>query len=376
MRIGFDAFPAVQSYGGVGNYTSSLLNALHQFSPEVEIYAYIPHGFLDVAREKHREVFDSIQWKEVTLWAYRKQGRIDQLDLFHGTNFKCQTIGRCGSVLTIHDLWLDRHPEYSKKLFGQRFSYYRTRQRVHQCSRVIAVSSFTSLEVQELYEISEEKISVIPHGISENFFPDHDEEKFNKLREAIGLPVCPFILFLGGANPRKNHQALLRAFAKDSFLRENYVVVVVGSKNFKSSSIADTILDAKLSGKVVSVEQVSSSDLRVLYSKAALFVFPSRYEGFGFPVLEAMACGAPVITSNYSALPEVAGDAALLVDPGNIDALAASMVQVLQDSNLRVQLQKRGRERVAQCTWELAAQKTIEVYQEVYDRGLQEQIND
>ncbi len=374
MRIGFDAFPAVQSYGGVGNYSCSLLNALPQSSPEVEIVAYIPHGYLSVAREKHRAVFDAIQWKEVNQWTYRRQGRIDQLDLFHGTNFKCQTVGRFGSVLTIHDLWLDRYPEFSKKLFGQRFSYYRTRQRVHQCSRVIAVSTFTSLEVQELYGISDEKISVIPHGISENFFPDYDEGKFNKLCEAIGLPAYPFILFLGGANPRKNHQALLRAFAKDSFLRENYIVVIVGNKNFKSSSIDDTILDTKLRGKVVSVEQVSFSELRILYSKAALFVFPSRYEGFGFPALEAMACGVPVITSNCSALPEVAGDAALLVNPDDIDGLAASMVKVLQDSNMKYQLQQRGRERLAQFTWELAAQRTIDVYQKIYDTRLNEQI--
>lgn len=373
MRIGIDAFPAVKSYGGVGNYACSLLNALTKYNFDVEIYAYIPKGFLGVAREKNREVYNSIQWKEVSQWTYKRQGRLDQLDLFHGTNFKCQISGRYGNVLTIHDLWLDRHPEYSKKLFGQRFSYNRTRERVHQCARVIAVSNFTSLEVQDLYGISEEKISVIPHGVSKEFFPDHDEETFARLRKAIGLQAYPFILFLGGANPRKNHQALLRAFAKKPLLREKYVVVVVGSQKFKSSSISDTILETKLSDKVIIVEHLSSSDLRVLYSRAALFVFPSRYEGFGFPILEAMACGAPVITSNCSALPEIAGDAALLVDPNNIESLSASMLQVLHDSKLKNQLQKKGMAQKAQFSWELAAKKTVEVYKKVYEAGLKEQ---
>jgi len=371
MRVGLDAFPAVSPFGGVANYTCQLLKFLPKVSHDTRFFAYVPTGCTAQIKEKFSEIFDAITWKEVHNWTYGRQGRLDRLDIFHGTNFKCQTPGRYGTVLTIHDLWLDRHPEHSKKLLGQHLSYYRTRKRAQQCSRIIAVSPFTSSEVQDLYGIPKDKITVIPHGVSQDFFPNHNDEQFHELRQAIGLPECPYILFLGGANPRKNHSVLFHAFGKNPVLRNNYVIVVVGNQKFKTFSIYDTVREAGLSGKIVTVEHVSRSDLRILYSRAALFVFPSKYEGFGFPVLEAMACGVPVITSDCSALPEVAGDAAVLVNPENVDGLSAAMVKVLDDPAFQQRLQEKGKARIAQFSWERTAKKTFEVYRHIYEAGLE-----
>lgn len=366
MRVGLDAFPVASVFGGVSNYVCSLLRVLANIHKDTELIAYIPPGLSGLVKRKFVDFCDIIQWKEVSQLAYRSQGRVDNLDLFHGTNFKCQTFGRHGSVLTIHDLWLDRHPEYSKKFFGQRLSFYRTKKRVQQAARIIAVSNFTAREIHELYDVPVEKIAVIHHGISKYFFPDPGDNKiFDGWRESHGVPNKPFILFVGGANPRKNHDTLFRAFASDPIFAKNYSLLILGNPIFKDVSIRTTMDELGLHQSVISIDQVSCEELRVLYSRASLFAWPTRYEGFGFPVLEAMACGAPVVTSNCSALPEVTGDAALLINPESAEDLAYEMKRVLQDQDLQDVLRKKGVTQAARFDWVRTAEHTLQVYYEV-----------
>ncbi len=365
MKIGFDATSVIHPVGGISRYTKNLLGAIVELKNEDTVVGYIPVGARSQSEWSFDNYSDRVKWVEINPYTFRRRGAIDQLDLYHGTNFKLQTSGRYGTVLTIHDLWLDRHPEYSKKLFGQRFSFFRTRRRVLEANRVIAVSHFTALEIQDLYGISPEKISVIHHGVSSDFFPDLDKSKFIKLIQKYGLPTGPYILFLGGADPRKNHKTLFQSFAHHTHLSRTCNLIAVGSLESRGENLLQTSDSLGLKGKIYPVSTVSHEELRLLYSFAEVFVYPSRYEGFGFPVLEAMACGTPVITNKSTSLPEVAGDAAILVDAEDESALGESMLKVLEDPLLCETLKRKGLAHSQGFSWMKAAQKTLNVYREV-----------
>src|SRR5947208_2754067 len=195
--------------------------------------------------------------------------------------------------------------------------------------------------------------------------PSRDTRGGEDLRRRIGLHADKYILFIGGADPRKNHATLVAAFAGRAEQLKSHALVLVGDRVHPFGSYMKTVRAHGLEAQVVCPGRLPSEDLRLLYSAAELFVFPSIYEGFGMPVLEAMACGAPVITSNTTSLPEVAGDAAILINPLNAGELGEAIVRVLSDEKLREGLRARGLERVKQFTWERAARHTMEVYREV-----------
>ena len=365
MRIGIDAAPAVQTRGGVGTYTRCLLKALVAQGEGHQFLAYVPRerAFDHIMQECSPR--ERVTWVEVTRVPGRGHGKTDGLDLYHGTNFKAHISGRFGAVLTIHDVWLDRHPEYSKKLFGQRLSFIRTRRSALKAARVIAVSQFTADEIHALYGIPPDRISVVHNGVSPEFFPQHDGVEFSQLRERVGMSREPFLLFLGGAEPRKNHDTLFRAYAHNPALFKNYILVVVGNPVNRCGSVMETAQALGIADRVVLPGAVFTEELRLLYSHAHLFVFPSVYEGFGLPVLEAMACGTPVVASDGTAIQEVAGDAAVLVPHNDPDALGQAMVGLLNNSESRVVMVQRGFDRVRQFTWEEAARRTLDVYREV-----------
>lgn len=369
MRIGIDAFPAIYNYGGVARYTRNLLRAVLAVESDDEFIAYVPVESPGPRELGVWEASSRLKRVQVRRAFFRWRGWLDKLDLYHGTNYKVQTMGRLGGVVTIHDLWLDRHPEYSKKAFGQHLSFFRTRRRTAQAVRVITVSEHSAKDIHELYGVSKDRIAVIPNGVSSEFRPDHEVSSVSRLRSQYGLSAEPYILFMGGADPRKNHSTLFQAYAMNPGLRERYFLVVVGNPVHRLGSIMETSRTLGISDRVVCAGMVNTEDLRLLYSNANVFVFPSRYEGFGLPILEAMACGAPVITSNTTALPEVAGDAAVLVNPDDADKLAEAMVRVLQDSLLQMHLRAKGLERAGQFTWERTARETVALYREIYSKA-------
>jgi glycosyltransferase involved in cell wall biosynthesis len=364
MRIGFDAFPAMNSFGGVGNYSRCLLEGLASLPAEGEIIAYIPNrpglkiDLLPTNDKIH------VTWRETSEIFKNWYGGGMDLDLFHGTNFKAQAKGRFGSIITIHDLWLDRCPQYSKKLFGQKLSFYRTRYRAKHASHVITVSHHSAKEIQELYGIDGKQISVIWNGVSKEFWPEKLEKSGEILQSRFGIDG-PYILFVGGAEPRKNHRALFRAYTKHSSLQRTHCLVVIGNPNHWMGTIEQTSKDLGILHRVVSLQNLSINDMRSLYSHADLFVFPSFYEGFGFPVLEAMACGVPVITSKGTALQEISNSAAVLVDPHNDEELGCAMQHVIEDQEVRRTLRRKGIERAKTFTWERAAEQTWQVYAQI-----------
>jgi glycosyltransferase involved in cell wall biosynthesis len=295
----------------------------------------------------------------------RWRGTLDRLDLYHGTNFKLQTTGRFGGVVTIHDLWLDRHPQYSPKLLGQRASFYRTKRTARRARKVITISEYSARDIESLYGLPRNRIVVIPCGVADDFRPTSDTVALQDLRRRLAFPTDRFILFVGGADPRKNHKALLQAYAHRAGFLKAYSVVMVGDPVHRFGNMMETARALGLEDRVVCTGRLSIADLRLLYTHADVFAFPSLYEGFGMPVLEAMACGAPVITSSTTALPEVVGDAAVLVSPEDSEELAEAMVRVLEDPVLRAELKAKGFERVRRFTWERVARQTLAVYREL-----------
>ena len=365
MRIGIDANPLLGDTGGIGRLTYQLVRALLELKEDVDFVCYIRPGALHGADRVGWDAGSRLCWIESGRLMMPWRGALDDLDLYHGTNFKIRTKGRYGAVVTVPDLWLDRYPEYSRKLFGQRSSYYRTKRTAWRARRVITISEYSSRDIQSLYGLPQERIVVIPCGVSHDFRPNSDKDALSKLMQRFALPTERYILFVGGADPRKNHRMLLSAYARRAAQLQPYRLVLVGDTADAFGNLMETARAVGIEDRVTCTGRLLLPDLRVLYSHADLFVFPSIYEGFGMPVLEAMACGAPVVTSNTTALPEVAGDAAILVNPHDSEELAHAMVHVLQDSGLRAALRTKGFERARRFTWERAARQTLAVYREV-----------
>ncbi|WHZ15608.1 MAG: Glycosyltransferase [Nitrospira sp.] len=362
LRIGVDAASIVGDKGGVGWHTHHLLRALLALNEEIEYVGYLRPGSLRGGRLDGWPLYDRLRWVEAPKWVMPWRGAWDGLDLYHGPNFKMQTTGRSGGIVTIHDLWLARHPEYSRKLLGQAGSSRRARARALRARKVVTVSEFSAQEIATLYGIAHEHVVVIHNGVSEEFVPEQDGQVMAELRQRWAIPAGGFILFVGGADPRKNHRVFLQAVAQVRSQLGGRAILLVGDEDHPQGSYRATAQELGLEQDVRCTGRLGREDLRRLYSFADLFVFPSRYEGFGMPVLEAMACGAPTITSSTSSLPEVAGEAALLVDPDDVQALGKAMVRVLSDRTLREGMRQRGFERAKLFTWQDAAARTLELY--------------
>ena len=365
MRVGIDAFPALETQGGIGTYVRHLVSSLVALDSGDEFIVYVPTTHSSLQSWGSRENMSKLTCVEVSRSGLRWRGRFDDLDLYHGTNFKLHTRGRFGTVLTIHDLWLDRYPQYSKKLFGQAWASFRTGLRVRRATRVIAVSHHTARDIEELYGLPARDVSVVHPGVSQEFFRERTEAGFSALASRHTIPTRRYVLFVGGATPRKNCRALLEAFAKREDVRKQYHLVLVGNPVHRGHSILETASHLGVQDRVICTGHVSMEDLRALYSHADLFVFPSLYEGFGFPVLEAMACGTPVVTSNRTSIPEVAGDAAVLIDPEDTDMLAEAMGRILSDTVLQESLRSQGFDRIKEFSWEKTARQVLDIYREI-----------
>ena len=365
MRVGFDANPIVGDRGGVGWHNYHMLRAMLAQEEEIDFLAYARPGADQPDAVRAWQGVERLLWVNSSKWGMRKRGSSDQLDLYHGTNFKMQTVGRYGGVVTIYDLWLDRHPEYSKKMLGQWPSSFKTRQTALRAKKVITISEFSANELMELYGLKHDHIRVIPCGVSEDFVPRRDDLAMAELRKRIGLTSEHYVLFIGGADPRKNHQIFLEATEIVRTKLGPRKLVLVGSPVHPFGDYEESARRRSLTEMVLCPGRVTTNELQLLYSYTDLLVFPSLYEGFGMPVLEAMACGAPVLTSNSTALAEVAGDAAVLADPQDARALGAAMVRVLEDEPLRASLKIKGFARAKQFSWKNAAVKTVELYREV-----------
>jgi glycosyltransferase involved in cell wall biosynthesis len=286
------------------------------------------------------------------------------------------------SVVTVHDLGYHYYPQ-AHTLFQNVYLRWSTRYNARRAKRVLADSRATRRDLIELYRISEKKVDVVYPGRDETLAPVTDPSVLAAVRARYGLSDA-YLLYVGTLHPRKNLVRLVDAFARlvrsqDSALPEPVAqrttrtsrlqLVLAGQKGWLYDEVLAAVRKQGLTDRVVLTGYVPDVDLPALLSGAHAFVFPSLYEGFGFPVLEAMACGTPVICSNASSLPEVAGEAALLVDPLDVEALTGALVRITTDSQLRGTLIERGFRQVERFSWQRCAQETLLLLEEA-GRGL------
>ena len=282
------------------------------------------------------------------------------LDLLHSPDFIPLFHRRWRSVITIHDLAFLRFPETmtaeSHRHYGQ------VARAVRSAERVIAVSRATRDDLGTLLGVGGERVRVIPHGLDPRMWPRPEDEQ-RRARTAYGLDG-PYVLWVGTFEPRKNLPLLLEAFRALRARRPALTLALVGRRGWLDAPIFALLDSPEYSRGVRVLEGVPRADLPALYSGAALLAFPSRYEGFGLPALEAMGCGTPVVAASVSSLPEVVGDAGLLVPPDDAEALEAAMARVLDGPALAAALRARGLERARGFSWERAARATLAVYRE------------
>jgi len=290
-----------------------------------------------------------------------------RLDIVHATLIP-PPVSPVNYVFTLHDLTSFQNPEYYPPLIRWRLNQAISRG-LSKARRILCVSTFVRDQVHETFGIPLERLVVIHHGVAEQFRPVPQAQARLLLFQKYGLSR-PFLLFVGQMKARKNILRILEAFGR--FRRETITdttLVLVGRRGHTSEGIDETIQRLQLEYDVLELGHVPAEDLPALYSAAEMFVFPSLLEGFGLPVLEAMACDTPVITSNVSALPEVAGDAALLVNPLSVEELADAIRSLHSDGLLRQRLKEKGLARANQFSWAQTARETRNAYRGALDHA-------
>jgi glycosyltransferase involved in cell wall biosynthesis len=289
----------------------------------------------------------------------------------HGVDVVCTTYSgplglRCPLVVVVHDVSFKRHPEW----FSPRDRVVLNAGvglTVRRAAAVITLSEFSRREIETFYPMASGRIHVTPLAPAERFGPDEGNDEDARGRYGIRPP---YVLAVGNLQPRKNLLRLIEAFGRLSARsRLRHDLVLVGKSEWQGSDIGASIARLALSARVKSIGYVSDDDLPAIYRGADLFVYPSLYEGFGLPVLEAMACGTPVVASKVSAIPETAGEAAWMVDPRSVDELAAAVEELCVNAEQRARWRLRGLERSRAFTWDRTARQTLELFQGVASRS-------
>lgn len=372
MRITLDISPYLHKHAGLGRYSGELLEAMRQVAPE--------HNYLGLYYAAHeikpggalsdldtfRVPLSAKPWRMSVLLAYfthrNLDGRLPRGDIFHGTDHLLPPLRDTRTVFTIHDIIFRFFPQYHLPL-NRWFLDLMLPKFMQRADAVIAVSENTRRDVARVMRIPAGKIIVIYEGVNSKFRPIEDREQLERVRVKHKLPAR-FILFFSTIEPRKNVITLIHAYAQ---LREEMPntppLVVMGRKGWLYGETLKRIPELGLTRDVILTDWVESEDVPAVINLAEVFAFPSLYEGFGLTPLEAMACGTPVISSNASSLPEVVGEAGILLDPRDIGGLAQALQRVLSDAALRGEMRARGLKQAAQFTWERAARETLSVYE-------------
>jgi glycosyltransferase involved in cell wall biosynthesis len=279
-----------------------------------------------------------------------------RLDVFHGLAYALPLALRCPGVVTVHDLSFMRYPELFNRA-NRMYLSVATRLAVRQAARVVAVSESTKRELVELFGVSPQKVVAIPNGVEPSFRPLPRDE-VEAFRRAKGLPER-FILHLGTLEPRKNIGLLIRAFAR---LGGDHALVLAGGRGWLYETIFAEVRALGLEGRVLFPGFVPFEEQPLWYNAAAALAYPSLYEGFGLPPLESMACGTPVVCAETSSLPEVVGDAGLLVGSRDEAGLTLALGRLTEDASLHARLSEAGLARARLFSWDDVARRTVDVY--------------
>jgi glycosyltransferase involved in cell wall biosynthesis len=377
MRIGLDGSPLREVKTGVGHYTFELARALASIAPNHNFELISPYSYLIVCNEEAEQSPPNLSFVTAKLNPLSRRGwwpiglplylRRASFDLFHGTNYDVPFWSRCLTVVTIHDLSLLLCPETHEKQLVRR-ARWRLPMMARTATAIITATESVRREICEHLGIHPSKVTTIPDAPRRSFRPAPlDETIFVRQRLQV---EDEFILFVGTIEPRKNLLLLARAF--DEILRTTSLrpqLVIAGKEGWLSSELFSYLKSAGISERVRFTGYVSDDELRALYSSCRAFVYPSLYEGFGLPPVEAMACGAPVIASRIPSIIETVGNVARLVSPTDYRDLTQGIVCLLEDSGERNHRSSDGLQRAREFSWERTASATLNVYREVLEKG-------
>jgi len=373
MRIAIDITPAVLEHAGIGRYAGELTRALVALATGDEYVGFYvdregraPAAPLDVLPRRVLR-WPSRLWLGGVLAAERcgltLDGQVGRPDIFHATDHLLPPLRRSRTVFTLHDLVYLRHPETQTRLH-RTFLELAIPRFLRRADAVIAVSESTRRDAISAFGPAAERIRVIYPGVRRGYGPP-TADAVAQARARYRLPER-YVLSVGTIEPRKNLGTLLAAFRAAA--PAGVGLVVVGKRGWLPEQALTAADTQRHAGAVVFTGYVPDDDLPALYGGAELFAFPSLYEGFGSPVAEAMACGAPLLVSDTSSLPEVAGDAGVQLPPRDVRAWAEALTALLGERERRAELRARGLRRAEKFTYDEAARRTLEVYREVHAR--------
>lgn len=352
MRVGIDVQSTLGQKTGIGLYTTNLLQALRRVAPH--------HEYVELAWGPSRELRTDqrLYWQQ---WVLPRRARDMHIDVLHVPGFDAPFLKSCPIVLTVHDLIGRIFPKNLPPVSRFYWQYWLPFT-IRWADIVVVDSHHTKSDLIHLVGIPSDRIYVVHLGVDSSFRPlQQDDAALAIVRLKYNLPL-KFILYVGTIEPRKGLDTLLMAYAVLAD-KVSHDLVIAGKKGWYTESLFQLIKTYNLEQRVHFTGYVADEDLPKLYNLATLFVYPSRYEGFGLPPLEAMACGVPVICSNAASLPEVVGNAAWLVPPDDAYALAIAIGQVLEDQQLQAALRLKGLERAKQFTWEKTARQMVRIYE-------------
>lgn len=358
MRIGVDCHVLPGKYQGSRTYLSNLYQELLMLD-ETNEYLFFGHwdGLMPFgAKGRHVEYKSRSRWQRLT-YQTRSLVKRESVELFHST-YISPILLSCNSLLTVHDILFETHPQFFEKSLVMR-NRLLVRHSAKRAKQVHTISEYTRRTLVERYRLNSDILEVVPVGVDlERFDPGNSEAASERIRKLFG--VKRYVLTVGRLEPRKNHVGLIKAY---SIVKERYKdvgpLVIVGQKDFSFDGIFEVRRHLGLEDSVKILTTVDDNQLCDLYGAAQMFVYPSFAEGFGIPPLEAMACGVPVVTSDVTAIPEGVGDAALLVDPSNVEEIAHAMYQVLTDSTLAADLSHKGRKQAQKWSWTNSARRYL-----------------
>jgi glycosyltransferase involved in cell wall biosynthesis len=367
VHVGFDASALRPLTTGAEEYQRNLVDALSRSGDDLALTVYTPRSVVAWppnvrTHEMPWKAGDSAARLVKGAFLLPRRWSLDHLDVLHIPFYYLPLGAPLTSVVTVYDVRFARFPATYRRA-RLLFLRWAVPQSLRRARRIIAISEFTKREIVEAFDVSPDKIAVTPLAVSSRFQPAAAPEQIAAIRLKYGFRA-PFVLCVGTIEPRKNLERTVEAFGRLRRRGTDHILVLAGPPYFGMHRLAATIARLRLEGVVRVIGHVPDEEMPALYSAADVFVYPSLYEGFGIPVLEAMTCGTPVVASNVSSIPEVAGEAAVLFDPRDAEALAGAIEAVLSSAEVTARLRAAGRERAACFTWAETARRTVDAYRQ------------
>lgn len=385
MKIGIDVNSILFDQSGVGHYSLNIVKNLLLVDTANE-YVLCADNFLKKKSERKRilqSLVDGAKNRKVSIKILPLPPKVkdwligtpyfypnllqEKFDIYFSPHFTTTPKnGFSKTVTTVHDVIFLENPEYWPATLS-RYYAKRVKMAIKSSKEIIAVSESTKHDLINLLKVPREKIKVIHEGVASGFYQITDQKMLLDKTAQYLSPDQKFILSVGTLEPRKNLPVVVKAFALlPNEIRNQYKVVFVGGKGWQNEELNQTINDLNLKNKVIFTGFIPDDDLSYIYNRASIFVYPSKAEGFGLPVLEAMACGVPVITSDNSSLPEVTGNAGILIDPKNEKEIAQSIKTILLKPKLAQKMSLAGIKQAKKFSWMTAAKQTLKVFEEMH----------